>query len=52
MKKIRAWLVLALLGALAIRVLWWAVEPLVPLLAGALVVLVVIGALYHRASRW
>ncbi|MFF5363169.1 hypothetical protein ACFY4I_27885 [Streptomyces scabiei] len=52
MKKIRSWLVLALLAAFAVRIVWWVVEPLVPLLAGALLVLVVLGALYHRASRW
>lgn len=52
MKKLRAWLLLALLLAFTVRVVWWAIEPLLPLIVGALVVVMVLGYLYHRASRW
>lgn len=52
MKKARSWLVTLLLGALAIRAAWWAVEPLVPFLVSGLAVLLVLGFIYHRMTRW
>ena len=52
MKKARSWLATLLLGALTIRVLWWTVEPLVPYLVSALVLVTVMGFIYHRMTRW
>ncbi|WP_431774212.1 hypothetical protein [Streptomyces cucumeris] len=52
MKKIRSWLVLALLAVLAIRLLWALVAPLIPVLVAALVLVTGVGYLYHRSSRW
>ncbi|WP_217241377.1 hypothetical protein [Streptomyces sp. AC555_RSS877] len=52
MKKARAWLVMLLLGVMAIRMLWLLVEPLIPVLLIALVIVMVLGFLYHRSSRW
>lgn len=52
MKKARAWLVMLLLGVVAIRMLWLLVEPLIPVLLIGLVIVMVLGFLYHRSSRW
>lgn len=52
MKKARSWLVTLLLGALAIKVVWWVVAPLVPYLISGLVVVVAMGFIYHRMTRW
>ncbi|MEW2424560.1 hypothetical protein AB0911_28825 [Streptomyces nigra] len=52
MKKIRLYLVMLLLGVLAIRVLWELVTPLIPVLVVALILVTGVGFLYHRSSRW
>ncbi len=52
MKKARSLLVTLLLGALTVRVLWWTVEPLIPYLVGSLIVVLVLGVIYHRMTRW
>jgi hypothetical protein len=51
-KKIRAWLVTLLLGALVIRELWVAVAPLIPYIICALFVVAVLGLLYYRSRKW
>ncbi|HEV2639398.1 MAG TPA: hypothetical protein VGX23_29945 [Actinocrinis sp.] len=45
-------LVTLLLAAFAVKVVWWVVAPLVPYLIAALIVVVVMGFIYHRMTRW
>lgn len=52
MAKVRNLLLLLLLAALTIRVLWLAVEPILPYLVSGLVVVVVMGFVYYRMTRW
>lgn len=52
MRKTRAWLVTVLLAAFAVKAVWWVVAPMMPYLIGALVVVVVMGFIYHRMTRW
>jgi hypothetical protein len=52
MNKIRGYLFLAILAAIAIHVLWLAIAPVVPYAIGGLIVISVLGALYHRKRRW
>ncbi|MGW0864694.1 hypothetical protein [Streptomyces sp. NPDC002611] len=50
--KARNFLLLLLLAAFTIRVLWLAVEPLLPFVVSGLAVLLVLGFIYHRMTRW
>ena len=52
MKKARSVLVTLLLAAFTIRMLWLAIEPLVPYLVSGLVVVLVLGAIYYRMMKW
>lgn len=52
MAKVRNLLLLLLLAALTIRVLWLAVEPILPYLVSSLTVVVVMGFIYYRMTRW
>ena len=52
MKKARSLLLTLLLGAVTIRVLWWAVSPLVPYLVSATAIVLVLGFIYYRMTRW
>lgn len=52
MKKARSSLVLLLLAALTVKVLWDVVEPMIPYLIAALAVVLIIGFIYHRITRW
>ncbi|WP_159766064.1 hypothetical protein [Streptomyces sp. HM190] len=52
MKKARSFLLLLLLAAFTIRVLWLAVEPLVPYVVSTLAIVLVLGFIYHRMTRW
>ena len=52
MRKARALLVTLVLAALAVKVAWWVVAPMVPYLIGALIVVVVMGFIYHRMTKW
>lgn len=56
MSRARSILFLVLIGAVALRVVWWAIEPivttLIPLASVLLVLVVVGGALYYRSRRW
>lgn len=52
MKKARAILATLLLAAITIHVLWIAVAPLVPYLISSFVVVMVLGFIYYRMTRW
>lgn len=52
MRRVRDMLVACLAVALAIRVLWWAIAPIVPVAIGTLTLVLIFGALYSRKSRW
>ncbi|WP_234388343.1 hypothetical protein [Streptomyces scabiei] len=41
-----------LLAALTIRVLWLAVEPLIPYIMGALAAVMAMGFVYYKMTRW
>jgi O-antigen/teichoic acid export membrane protein len=51
MARIRAYLVLVIILALAVHMLWDAIAPLVPYAVGGLVTVMVLGWLYFR-RRW
>lgn len=52
MRKARAWLINVLLFALVLRVVTWAVEPLVPYVAVALGMVMVIGVITYRLVKF
>lgn len=52
MRKARAALFTLLLAAFTIHMLWIAVAPLVPYLVASTVVVLVLGFVYHRFTRW
>lgn len=52
MTKVRAWLVTAILFAVAVRVLWWSVEPMLPYLLVGVVIVTIIGFVWFRSTRW
>ncbi|MGC5342222.1 hypothetical protein ACPXCF_04935 [Streptomyces sp. DT171] len=52
MKKARSYLLTLLLAALTIRVLWWVVEPFIPYMIGMLAIVMVLGFVYYRMTRW
>ncbi|MDX3277309.1 hypothetical protein [Streptomyces scabiei] len=52
MRKARSFLLTLLLAALTIHVLWLAVEPLIPYIVGALAVVVAMGFVYYKMTRW
>lgn len=56
MKRVRSTLLLALLAAVTLRVVWWAIQPivegLIPYLVVAIVLVAIGGALYYRTRRW
>lgn len=51
-KKIRALLVTAILFAVTLRVLLWAVEPFIPYLITGLVLIGIFGFFYYRKTKW
>ena len=51
-RKVRAGRVTAILFAVTVRIMWWTVEPLLPFLLGVLAVVLVIGFVYYRMTRW
>ncbi|WP_159054653.1 hypothetical protein [Streptomyces dysideae] len=52
MGKARNFLLLLLLAALTIRVAWLAVEPLLPYVVSGLAIVLVMGFVYYRMTRW
>jgi hypothetical protein len=52
MKRLRDGLLLVILLAFAVQVLWRALWPLLPWAGAILVLLLVVGSLYHRKWHW
>ena len=52
MRKARSFLLTLLLAAITIRFLWLAVAPLIPYIVGGLVVVVAMGFVYYKITRW
>ncbi|MEU6757571.1 hypothetical protein [Streptomyces sp. NPDC046685] len=52
MKKVRGVLFTLLLAAVTVRVMWLAIEPLVPYLVSVTAVVLVLGFIYYRMTRW
>ena len=51
MARVRAYLVLVIILAIAVHFVWIAIAPLVPYVIGGLIALAVLGMLYFR-KRW
>lgn len=51
MSRIRAYLVTAIILALAVHLVWDALAPLIPFAIGGLIAVAALGALYFR-KRW
>lgn len=52
MGKVRNFLLLLLLAGITIRVLWLALEPLLPYVVSGLAIVLVMGFVYFRITRW
>ena len=52
MRRIRSALVAVVVLAIAVRIIWWALEPMIGWIIGALVAVVVVGSLFFRSRRW
>jgi hypothetical protein len=52
MARVRAFLVMVIILALAVHLVWDAIAPLIPYTIGGLIALVALGALYFRTRRW
>ncbi|MDN3263297.1 hypothetical protein QWJ26_26505 [Streptomyces sp. CSDS2] len=52
MRKARSFLLTLLLAAFTIHVLWLAIQPLIPYVVGALAVVLVMGFVYYKMTRW
>jgi hypothetical protein len=51
-KKVRAVLATAIFFAVAIRILWWAVEPMIPYFIVGFVLISIVGFVVYRRTRW
>ncbi len=51
-RKTRSLLLTLLLGAFTVKVLWWVVAPFIPYLVSLLAVVLVLGFIYYRMTRW
>lgn len=51
LKGVRATLISLAIAAVCIRIVWWAVEPLVPYIIGGAILLTIIGIALSRLSR-
>ncbi|MFC1419375.1 hypothetical protein [Streptacidiphilus cavernicola] len=52
MKRARAALLTVLLAAFAVKIVWWVIAPMIPYFIGGLVVVLALGYLYHRTTKW
>lgn len=51
MQRVRAYLFLVIIMALAVHLVWIAIAPVLPFTIGAIAVVGVLGSLYYR-KRW
>ena len=51
-RKARSLLLTLLLGAFTVKVLWWVVAPFIPYLVSLLAIVMVLGFIYYRMTRW
>lgn len=51
MRRVHGWLVTIILFAIAIRVLWWAIEPLIPWIIVAGLLLFIFAFIFKRTTR-
>jgi hypothetical protein len=52
MRRARAFFITLIIAALAVRLVWLAIAPLVPYAIGGVAALGVVGALYYRRRSW
>jgi hypothetical protein len=52
MRRVRAFLLTLIIGALAVHLVWIAIAPFIPYAIGGVVAVAVLGAFYYRRSRW
>ncbi|WP_189148164.1 hypothetical protein [Streptomyces lacrimifluminis] len=52
MRKARSLLFTLLLAAFTIHVLWLAIQPLIPYVVSALAIVLVLGFVYFKMTRW
>lgn len=52
LKKIKSILLSLVLGAIALRILVWAITPFLPYVVGALVLVTILGVILYRTTRF
>ncbi len=52
MRRARTVLITLVIGALALRIIWWAIAPLLPILLIGLVIVLVVGTVWFRQKKW
>ena len=52
MRKLRAGLWTALLLVIVVYGLWIVIQPFIPFIIVALVMVMILGAVWHRSTRW
>lgn len=52
MRRIRTYLFMLIIGALAVHLVWIAIAPLIPYAVGGVAAVGVVGAFYYRRGRW
>lgn len=52
MKRAKDICILLIMIALVARVLWWTLEPMLPMLGGLLLIIMILGYIYYRTLKW
>lgn len=52
MKRVQAWLIAAILFVLLVKLLWWVVQPMIPLLVIIAALVWIFGFIFNRRRRW
>ena len=50
MKRVRGWLITVILFVIAVRILWWAVEPMIPWLLTGAVLIGILSLIWRRRT--